>query len=126
MKSLCLALLAAILAFPAVGLAQPAPVPATSTQAANAQASNWIVDPAKSHLGFSGTQTGAKFNGSFKHFNAQIAFDPAHPETGHALVTVDIASAVTGDTQRDEAIPGADWFGTKDFPKAVFEAKSFQ
>ena len=97
----------------------------TPSLAAAADAT-WIVDPSKSRLGFSGTQTGTRFEGRFKHFEAQIHFDPSHPQSGQAHVVVDIASAATGDTQRDEAMPGADWFDAGKFPTAVFEAKSFQ
>jgi len=93
---------------------------------AMAQATDWTVDPAKSRLGFSGTQTGARFEGVFRHFDAQIRFDPAHPQAGHARVVFDMASASTGDTQRDEAMPNADWFDVRAFPKAVFEARSFE
>ena len=86
---------------------------------------NWTVDSSESQLGFSGMQTGAKFSGRFKRFDATIQFDPTHPQSGYAKVTIDISSAATGDTQRDEAMPGADWLDAKDFPKAVFEAKTF-
>ena len=94
--------------------------------AADLPAATWIVDPGRSRLGFSGTQTGARFDGVFRHYDAQIQLDPAHPQSGHALVVIDMASASTGDTQRDEAIPGSDWFDIKDFPKATFEAAGFQ
>lgn len=90
-----------------------------------AEAADWAVDPAKSRLGFSGVQVGVPFKGRFKRFEAEIAFDPAAPETGHALVTVDLASAETGDVQRDEALPQADWFATKATPQARFEARRF-
>ena len=91
-----------------------------------ALAADWVVDPGKSHLGFSGTQTGTPFTGAFKTFSAIISFDPAHPEAGHATVTVDVASASTGDPQKDEAMPTADWFAAGKFPKATFEATSFR
>lgn len=93
---------------------------------ASAWAAHWTVDPAKSTLGFSGTQTGTPFSGHFTKFDANIDFDPAHPEAGHASVVIDMASAVTGDTQRDESLPQADWFDVKDFPKADFEATGFR
>ena len=32
-----------------------------------ARAAEWVVDPAKSRLAFSGTQTGAAFTGQFTH-----------------------------------------------------------
>lgn len=103
-------------------------VAATSHAAAHSAGDpgDWTVDPSKSRLGFSGTQTGSKFDGTFKQYDAAIHFDPAHPQSGHATVTIDIASATTGDTQRDEAMPGADWFNAKQFPKAVFNAKRFE
>jgi polyisoprenoid-binding protein YceI/cytochrome b561 len=94
--------------------------------ATGASAATWTVDPAKSRLGFSGTQTEQPFSGQFKTFAATIDFDPAKPEAGHALVTIDMGSATTGDPQKDEALPGADWFDTKAFPQAKFEATGFK
>jgi polyisoprenoid-binding protein YceI len=82
----------------------------------------WTVDPTKSRLGFSGSQTGETFAGTFKTWTAAIDFDPAKPEAAHVLVTVDMTSAATGDSQRDEALPGEDWFDVSKFPKATFEA----
>jgi polyisoprenoid-binding protein YceI len=90
-----------------------------------AMAADWTVQADKSHLGFSGVQTGAPFKGSFGKWTAEISFDPAHPEAGHAKVTIDLASAGTGDKQRDTALPQGDWFDVKHFPQAAFEATSF-
>ena len=70
-----------------------------------AHAAGWTVDKSKSTLGFTGTQSGTKFDGTFKTWDAAIDFDPANPAAGHATVTIDMASAATGDKQRDEAIP---------------------
>lgn len=92
----------------------------------NAVAAPWTVDPAKSSIGFKGTATGQPFSGTFKSFAATIDFDPAKPAEGHATVTVDTGSAATGDAQKDELIPGADFFAASTFPKAVFEATSFK
>lgn len=89
---------------------------------ARADAAIWTVDCSKSRLGFSGTQTGAKFEGKFTKYAATIAFDPEHPETSRISVTVDLASATTGDTQRDTALPGKDWFDVGHFPQARFES----
>ena len=89
------------------------------------QAATWAVDPAKSKIGFSGTQTDQPFSGTFKSWTATIDFDPAKPEAAHILATIDTGSAATGDTQRDEALPGSDWFDASAFPKATFEATGF-
>jgi polyisoprenoid-binding protein YceI len=93
--------------------------------AAPALAADWTVQADKSHLGFSGTQTGAPFKGSFGKWTAEIGFDPAHPEAAHAKIAIDLASARTGDAQRDTALPQSDWFDVKHFPQATFEATGF-
>lgn len=90
-----------------------------------ALAASWTMQPAQSTLGFSGVQTGSPFQGTFGHWNAQISFDPAAPQAAHIKITIATASARTGDTQRDEALPGADWFDAAAFPQAVFEATGF-
>ena len=100
-------------AFPAILAASPA------------LAADWTVQPAQSTLGFSGVQTGTPFKGVFKHWTAQISFDPANPQAAHVKITIATASAKTGDLQRDTAMPGSDWFDSSAFPQAVFEAIGF-
>jgi polyisoprenoid-binding protein YceI len=99
---------------------------AIATCACAADIPNWTVDPARSRLGFSGTQTGEPFRGSFARFKAAIAFDPTHPEAAHIKVTVDLSSATTGDTQRDTALPGDDWFDIAHFPQATFSSDTIR
>jgi polyisoprenoid-binding protein YceI len=86
-----------------------------------ADAPAWTVDAAKSTLGFSGSQTGTPFSGTFQKFSADIALDPQHPETAKIRASVDLASASTGDAQKDAALPGSDWFDAASFPQATFE-----
>ena len=93
--------------------------------AAPVTAADWTVDPAKSHLGFSGVQNGEAFKGAFGKWSAENSFDPDHPESGHAKVTIDLSSAKTGDAQRDAALPQAEWLDVKTSTSATFEARSF-
>ncbi|MDX7951642.1 YceI family protein [Lichenihabitans sp. Uapishka_5] len=93
--------------------------------AAPATAATWTVDPAKSTLGFAGTQTGEGFTGRFKTWTGTIDYDPAKPEAAHVSISIDTGSAATGDPQRDEAMPGEDWFDASKSPKATFEATGF-
>jgi len=88
---------------------------ATLLMAAPASAATWIVDRDASHLTFSGTQTGARFEGRF-----------ASPEKGKIVAVIDVASARTGDAQRDTAIPQAEWFDAGAFPQARFETASIR
>ena len=91
-----------------------------------AAAADWSVDAARSSLGFTGTVSGRSFDGKFKTWRADIAFDPADPAAGHARVTIDMASAATGDRQRDAALPDTDWFDIRKSPQALFEATGFK
>ena len=88
-------------------------------------AADWVADPAASKLEFTGSQSGQKFRGRFEKFAARISFDPAQPQAGSADVTIDLASAMTGDKERDGALPAPEWFDIKKFPQAVFHAASF-
>jgi polyisoprenoid-binding protein YceI len=84
-----------------------------------AHAADYTVQPA-STLGFTGTFQGATFDGTFSKFNATISYDPANLAASKFDVEVDLASARTGDNDRDGALPGPDFFDTSKFPKAHF------
>lgn len=90
-----------------------------------AGATDYHVLPA-SRLGFSGSFQGATFEGSFAKWTAQISYDPAQLVTSRFDVTVDTASARTGDNDRDSALPGADFFNVARFPTAHFVSSGFR
>ncbi|MEA1672292.1 YceI family protein [Nitrospirillum sp. BR 11163] len=91
-----------------------------------AGAAAWTVDKTHSQLGFVGKQSGKEFTGRFATWDAAIDFDPADPAAGHAKVIIAMGSAAIGDAEKDEALPGADWFNVQAFPDAVFEATTFR
>jgi polyisoprenoid-binding protein YceI len=93
--------------------------------AGSADAATYIVDHAHSRLGFKGVVEGQGFDGAFRIWDAQISFDPKALSTSKVVVSVDVASAVTGDKDRDETMPTDDWFAVKRFPRAVFTANRF-
>jgi polyisoprenoid-binding protein YceI len=93
---------------------------------ASAQAANWVIEPAHSQLGFTGSQSGAPFTGHFGDFAGTISFDPAKPAEAKTDIIIDVASAATGDKQKDGAMPGADWFDAKKFPQAHFVSTGFK
>jgi polyisoprenoid-binding protein YceI len=98
---------------------------AASLAAAAVHAAPWIVDHAHSRLGFRGAVEGQAFEGTFRSWDAQISFDPKALASSHVTVTVDIASADSGNRDRDDTLPTDDWFAVKRFPKAVFTANRF-
>ena len=111
-----------------------APAPASPAPAADAAklpaapampAARWIVDSA-STLGFTATWSGQPITGTFKQWKAEITFSEDDLAHSSIKVTVDPASASTGDAQRDQTLPTEDWFSTAKFPSAVFAAQHFR
>jgi polyisoprenoid-binding protein YceI len=90
-----------------------------------AQADQKLV-PAQSEVGFVIKQMGVPVEGHFKKFDAQIALDPAKPETGKIAFTIDIASATMGAPEPDAELPKAVWFNTAKFPQATFQSTSIK
>ncbi len=88
-------------------------------------AHDWQVDAAKSSLTFKGSYQGDAFNGTFKKFDATIAYDAANLATSKFDVTIDLASADTASSERDDTLKGSDFFDTGKFPKAHFVTQSF-
>ncbi|PTR28564.1 polyisoprenoid-binding protein YceI [Luteibacter sp. OK325] len=89
-----------------------------------ASAADYKVGPG-STLGFSGKFQGQQFDGSFGKFDAAISFDAANLATSKFDVTVDVSTAKTGDGDRDDALPGSDFFDTKKFATAHYVTTGF-
>jgi polyisoprenoid-binding protein YceI len=98
----------------------------TASVALAQTAPKWAVDPAHSQLTFESSAEGAAFEGRFQTWDADIRFDPKQLGQSKVVVTVDTASAVTGDTSRDQSAHSSDWFASAVFPKATFTATSFK
>lgn len=90
-----------------------------------ASAADYSVQAASSKLGFSGNFQGTGFDGGFEKWTAAISYDPAKLATSKFDVEVDLASARTGDHDRDNALPGTDFFNVAKFPKAHFVTTGF-
>ncbi|CAA7627394.1 YceI family protein [Magnetospirillum sp. SS-4] len=93
----------------------------------SAQAAEWSAGGGNaSRLGFVGSQGGSPFEGRFERWTAKIDFDPANPAAGRVVVDIDMTSAATGDRQKDDSLPQAEWFDAATFPRARFEAAGFR
>ena len=82
--------------------------------------------PAQSEITFVSKQMGVPVEGRFKKFDAQIAFDPAKPQTGKIAFTIDVASATLGAPESDAELPKAPWFNTAKFPQATFQSSAIK
>lgn len=90
-----------------------------------AMAPEWLATAESSTLGFKATYDGIEFSGVFSDFNASILFDPTNLPGSRFLVDVDVTSATTNDSTRDDALAGEDWFDYERFPLARYDARSF-
>ncbi len=104
-------------------LVQPSFAQTEGEPVAQAPASLWVMNEETSTITFHGEQTGNKFSGEFGDFTTEIRFDPNNLAGSSIMATISTASAKTGDRQRDTALPGAEWFASDDYPRAVFTAE---
>ena len=74
----------------------------------------------KSQVGFVSKQMGVPVDGKFKKFHAQVAFDPTKPESGRAMIEINMSSVDTGSDEADEEVVSKNWFNVKNFPTATF------
>ena len=78
--------------------------------------------PAQSEIAFTSKQMGVPVDGTFRKFDAQVAFDPKKPEAAKIAFTIDLASASLGAPETEAELAKADWFNTKMFPQATFQS----
>jgi polyisoprenoid-binding protein YceI len=93
-------------------------VAATSTACAAAVA--WRMDLRNSQLTFTPRLAGGEFEGRFERFETTVRFDPADLAHSSLQVIVDLSSARTGDSDRDTALHGVDFFAISRWPQARF------
>lgn len=91
-----------------------------------ASAADYTVQPSGSTLGFTSSFQGSSFDGQFGKWTAAISYDQAKLAASKFDVTVDLSSAKTGDSDRDSALPGADFFDTAKYPQAHFVTTGFR
>jgi len=80
--------------------------------------------PAQSEIVFVSKQMGVPVEGHFKKFDAQIAFNPAKPQTSKIAFTVDTGSASLGTPEVDAELPKPVWFNVPKFPQATFQSSA--
>lgn len=91
-----------------------------------AAAADWIIDYDESRLGFVAGVGGTDVPGSFGSWRAEITFDETDLGAASAVVTIDMASADTGDGTRDGTLRGTDFFAVTEHPEGRFESTAFR
>ncbi|MDP9930022.1 YceI family protein [Variovorax paradoxus] len=80
----------------------------------------------KSQIAFVSKQMGVPVEGTFKKFDAQVAFDPRKPEGGTVALQIDTASASLGVPMSDAELPKPPWFDAAHFPQAIFQSSAIK
>jgi cytochrome b561/polyisoprenoid-binding protein YceI len=122
----------------AVVAVAPGPAPPAAAQAASPTQAAPPAGPAPltgpvawkvaagSTLGFTTAWSGDPVQGRFERWTASILFSPDALDKSRVSVSIDMASAKTGDAQRDASLPAPDWFDSAAHPKATFTATKFE
>ena len=86
---------------------------------------NWAMRSDESSLVFKGKQTGNEFTGEFTSFTTEIVFHPDFLDAARVTAVIDMSAFDAGSGDRNDALPGKEWFSVKAFPEAVFESDDF-
>ncbi len=87
-----------------------------------AGAMQWQLEPAGSRLAFVADGEGQPVPGSFRQFDAAIAFDPKRPDQARFEVRVDMTSATADSVDVADALVTPVWFDAASFPVARFRS----
>jgi polyisoprenoid-binding protein YceI len=85
--------------------------------------SGWTVSPG-GRLGFVASWSGTPVNGNFGRWTSNIKFSPDDLAKSSIRVAVDLASADTVDSQRDEMLRGDSFLNATGNPQAVFTSSA--
>jgi polyisoprenoid-binding protein YceI len=92
---------------------------------APAYAADYVQAPG-SILVFASKYDGEIFTGSFPGFDTQFSFDPADLSTAKLDVSIPLAGAKSGNSDRDTTLQGADFFDVAKFTTAHYRADKFR
>lgn len=87
----------------------------------------WTVDPVHSSVEFSAKHMGiSTVKGHFEKFAAEVDFDPEHPEFSRVEASIDAASLITRDAQRDAHLRSPDFLDAAAHPAITFKSRRIE
>lgn len=72
------------------------------------------------------TGDGTPFQGTCQKFDASIIFDPSDLAHSTLKVDIDMATCLTGESEKDSVLPLEAWFNVAGFLHATYEATAFE
>ena len=86
----------------------------------------WEIIPKESTLTFTAIQNGAEVHGGFATITGDIAFDLKDYQHSDIHIVIPLDSLQSSFADLKTTLVSADWFDTKKFPNAVYDAKIFE
>jgi polyisoprenoid-binding protein YceI len=90
-----------------------------------ASAADYVQAPG-STLIFASNYQGEVFTGKFSSFDTTLSFDPSKLATSKLDVTIQLAGAQTGNSDRDDTLQTSDFFNVAKFAQARYTATKFR
>jgi polyisoprenoid-binding protein YceI len=81
---------------------------------------------AKSEIGFTVKQMGVKFDGRFRKWTADVAFQPNALATSKAVLDIDLGSIDLASEESEAEAKGPSWFNSAKFPVAHFASTAIR
>lgn len=91
-----------------------------------ASATDWVVDPNSSRVGFAYQAMGSEIQGEFNRYSANIRFDPAKPETALVNMRVETGSIDAGLPDATTEAISANFLDTRRYPQALFTSTTIK
>ena len=94
--------------------------------AASVNATEYGLDKAHSHIGFSVKHLLTMVPGEFKDFDGSFSFDEKKPGNGKVTVTIQAASIDTNNEMRNKHLKTPDFFDVEKYPTLTFVSKKVE
>jgi cytochrome b561 len=91
-----------------------------------AAAQEWALNKDRSKLTFEADAAGQTLTGEFQQFEAEIRFDPEHPDITEISAAIDVNTISTGQSQADDALRSAEWFDAQTYPAAGLKVSALK
>jgi cytochrome b561 len=91
-----------------------------------AAAQEWALNKDRSKLTFEADAAGQILTGEFQQFEAEIRFDPEHPDITEISAAIDVNTISTGQSQADDALRSAEWFDAQTYPAAGLKVSALK
>jgi polyisoprenoid-binding protein YceI len=91
-----------------------------------ALAGNWLLDDARSKIGFQYQAMGAALDGEFQKYQADIQLDPSRPEQATILLDVTTAMTDAGNPDATAEVGSPLFFDSRRYPTARFASSKIQ